>query len=166
MKKFDFKMKKKYMWIGIGVVVLAAVFAFFVFSNNGSDKKDSVQSQNESLPTASDTSVNSDVPVTSDAAVSTADKTVSSSSDNSGTEDADSQNQQVKPKYEDAELYEKDGKKYAKTEDGTEVEFSGENMQTLMEEYMQVQGTGSEREKELLDQMQVILDNADKLAQE
>lgn len=77
----------------------------------------------------------------------------------------DNQSQETPGKYADAEIYEKDGSKYAKTEDGTEVEMSGENLQKMMEEYTKVQGSGSAKEKEILDKMQVILDNADKLAQ-
>ena len=71
--------------------------------------------------------------------------------------------EEVKPKYADAEIYEKDGVKYARTEDGTEVEMTGENLQAMMQEYVKVQGTGSDKEKEILDRMQVILDNADRL---
>lgn len=71
--------------------------------------------------------------------------------------------EEVKPKYSDAEIYEKNGKKYAKTEDGDEVEISGDNVQKLMEDYQKVQGTGSAEEKEILDRIQVILDNADKI---
>ncbi|MBR5508327.1 MAG: hypothetical protein IKV88_09785 [Clostridia bacterium] len=69
------------------------------------------------------------------------------------------QQEEVKGKYSDNEVYKsEDGKEYSKTEDGKEVELSGDNFQKLMEEYEKVKGTGSEREKELLDQIQVIMD--------
>lgn len=67
--------------------------------------------------------------------------------------------EEVKGKYSDNEVYKgDDGKEYSKTEDGTEVEITGDNFQALLEEYEKVKGTGSEREKELLDQIQVIMD--------
>lgn len=67
--------------------------------------------------------------------------------------------EEVKGKYSDNEVYKSDdGKEYSKTEDGTEVEITGDNFQKLMEEYEKVKGTGSEKEKELLDQIQVIMD--------
>ena len=69
----------------------------------------------------------------------------------------------AKPKYADVEIYEKEGVKYAKTEDGTEVEMTGENLQDMMQEYVKVQGSGTDEEKEILDRIQVILDNADRL---
>ena len=63
-------------------------------------------------------------------------------------------------KYSDVEIYEgAEGNKYAKTESGVEVELTPENFETLMNEYMTVQGTGSEREKELLDQLQIFFYN-------
>ena len=71
----------------------------------------------------------------------------------------------VKPKYADAEIYEKDGVKYAKTEDGTEVEMTGDNLRSMMEDYSKVQGSDSEEEREILDRIQVILDNAERINQ-
>lgn len=90
----------------------------------------------------------------------TSDPTVS----DSATSDTASQSSaETKGKYEDAKVYEnKDGKPTAKTEDGTEVELTGENMQSLYAEYEKVRGTGSEKEKELLDKMQVILEATNK----
>lgn len=62
-------------------------------------------------------------------------------------------------KYGDAEIYEtKEGVPAAKTESGTEVELTGENLQNLFAEYEKEKGSGSEREKELLDQLQLILE--------
>lgn len=158
----NFKMEKKYIWIGIGVlVVLSTIIAFFVLSGNDSNTPASKAVPQNPVSASSDAATNSDALVIDSGAASSAEGDFAT--DTSITQP---QEQQEKMKYEDADIYEKEGKKYAKTEDGTEVEFSGENMQALMEEYMQVQGTGSEKEKELLDQMQVILDNADEFAQE
>lgn len=62
-------------------------------------------------------------------------------------------------KYGDAEVYTNEaGNPAAKTESGVEVELTGENMQKLMDEYAAVQGSGSEEEKALLDQIQVLLE--------
>lgn len=62
-------------------------------------------------------------------------------------------------KYGDAEVYTNaDGKDTAKTESGVEVELSGDNLQKLYGEYQKVAGTGSDKEKELLDQIQLILE--------
>lgn len=62
-------------------------------------------------------------------------------------------------KYGDAEVYTNDdGKDAAKTESGVEVELSGDNLQKLYGEYQKVAGTGSDKEKELLDQIQLILE--------
>jgi len=66
-------------------------------------------------------------------------------------------------KYSDIEIYEKDSIKYGKTDNGTEVEISGDNFQYLMSEYMKVKGNNSDEEKNLLDKLQVILDNFDKI---
>ena len=62
-------------------------------------------------------------------------------------------------KYGNAEIYNNEsGKPAAKTENGTEVELTNENMNKLFEEYQKVQGSGSDEEKELLDQIQLILE--------
>lgn len=67
------------------------------------------------------------------------------------------QNEQTK--YGNAEVYtDSKGNKAAKTEDGTEVELTSENLQNLMTEYAKVKGRGSEEEKKILDQIQVILE--------
>ena len=71
--------------------------------------------------------------------------------------------EEVKGKYADT-AYEKDGSTYGKTDSGKEVEISGENMQKLLEQYQKAQeGNDSKTEQELLDQLQVILDNAETL---
>ncbi len=69
---------------------------------------------------------------------------------------ASSQNENTK--YGDAKVYEKDGVPHAKTQKGIEVELSGESLMELMAEYEKVKGSGSEKEKELLDKIQLILE--------
>lgn len=66
-------------------------------------------------------------------------------------------------KYAGMETYKKDGVEYGKTEDGKEVAISGENMQKLIEQYEKVKDSDPKKEQELLDQLQVILDNAQQL---
>ena len=61
-------------------------------------------------------------------------------------------------KYGDANIYEKDGKPHAKTESGQEVEISGDNLNELIKEYENVKGSGSAKEKEILDKIQLILE--------
>ena len=61
-------------------------------------------------------------------------------------------------KYSEAKVYEKGGVPHAKTESGQEVELSGESLNNLLAEYEKVKGTGSEKEKELLDKIQLILE--------
>ena len=61
-------------------------------------------------------------------------------------------------KYSEAKVYEKGGVPHAKTESGQEVELSGESLNRLIAEYEKVKGTGSEKEKELLDKIQLILE--------
>ncbi len=61
-------------------------------------------------------------------------------------------------KYSEAKVYEKGGVPHAKTESGQEVELSGESLNKLIAEYEKVKGTGSEKEKELLDKIQLILE--------
>ena len=69
-------------------------------------------------------------------------------------------------KYGDAEVYiNADGKEAAKTESGVEVELSGDNFAKLYEEYQKVAGTGSDKEKELLDQIQLILETSQSVQQ-
>ena len=61
------------------------------------------------------------------------DSTVSKSA---ASDTASQSSAETKGKYENAQVYEnKDGNPAAKTEDGTEVELTGENMQSLYAEY-------------------------------
>lgn len=78
----------------------------------------------------------------------------------SATADAESSSDaQTSTKYGNAPTYQtEDGKTAAKTESGTEVELTGENLAKIYAEYEKVKGSGSDREKELLDQLQLILE--------
>ena len=157
MKKF--KMEKKYMWIAIAAVVVltAAITILLLCIKSPSSPSATSSAEPASLDVVSDAAASSDALV-QDITVSAQDTAVAN--DQNLTPEQ-TQQTETKAKYEDVAIYERDGKKYAKTESGTEVELSGENLQRLMTEYVLVQGTGSEKEKELLDQMQVILDNTD-----
>lgn len=69
-------------------------------------------------------------------------------------------------KYGNAEVYTNDnGNDAAKTESGVEVELSGDNLQKLYGEYQKVAGSGSDKEKELLDQIQLILEASQSIQQ-
>ncbi len=72
--------------------------------------------------------------------------------------EAPSEQSEAAAKYGDAEVYKKGDSSYAKTDDGIEVELSEKNLQRLFEEYTKVQGSGSDKEKELLNQIQLILE--------
>ncbi len=61
-------------------------------------------------------------------------------------------------KYGDADVYEKNGVPHAKTESGEEIEISSDNFAKLISEYEKVKGSGSAKEKELLDKIQLILE--------
>ncbi len=78
------------------------------------------------------------------------------------SENANSAEEQKAPentKYGDAEIYDNtNGVPSAKTESGVEVELTGDNLQKLFAEYEKVKGSGSETEKALLDQIQLILE--------
>ncbi len=71
---------------------------------------------------------------------------------------SDASNASDGAKYANAEVYEKKGTPHAKTDDGQEVELTGENLQKLVEDYQKVQGTGSKEEKDLLNKIQLILE--------
>jgi len=63
-------------------------------------------------------------------------------------------------KYADANIYtNKDGQLAAKTDSGKEVEFTSDYMQKLFDEYEKVKGKDPKREKEILDELQLIMDN-------
>jgi len=51
-----------------------------------------------------------------------------------------------------------DGNEVVKTKSGVEVEVSGENFARLYGEYKKVSGTGSDKEKELLEQLQLVIE--------
>ena len=169
-------------------IILTLVFSFAACSNKKDDVKDETKNSSaENLEPAKTEEAKSDAVLTSDAPAAPQPEAPAASIDNqkatTGVPDAkdnpkeetpapsqpasgqNSQAQDTPGKYADAEIYEKEGKKYAKTEDGTEVEMSGDNLQKMMKDYSKVQGSGSAEEKEILDKMQVILDNADKLSQ-
>lgn len=61
-------------------------------------------------------------------------------------------------KYENVKVYKKGSVPYAKTEDGIEVELSADSFMELMAEYKKVKGSGSEKERELLDKIQLIIE--------
>ena len=68
--------------------------------------------------------------------------------------------QKVDDKYTDADIYtNKDGQLAAKTDSGKEVEFTGDYMQKLFDEYEKVKGKNPKREKEILDELQLIMNN-------
>lgn len=81
-----------------------------------------------------------------------------SSSAQESKENSSASSENENSKYKDAKVYEKDGVPYAKTEKGIEVELSGESLMELMAEYEKVKGSGSEKESELLDKIQLILE--------
>lgn len=86
-------------------------------------------------------------------------KAAAPKNDNSATEEnVQKETPSDGAKYADVEVYEKKGVPHAKTDDGQEVEISGENLQALIEEYQKVQGTGSREEKNLLNKIQLILE--------
>lgn len=69
-------------------------------------------------------------------------------------------------KYGNAEVYTNDeGKKAAKTESGVEIELSTDKLAELYGEYQKVQGSGSDAERELLDQIQLILEASGSVSQ-
>ena len=82
----------------------------------------------------------------------------SAKSDKEKSDDKKADSSSEKTKYGKSEVYNKDGKNYAKTDDGQEVELSGENMQKLLADYEKVKGTGSDEEKDILNKLQVILE--------
>ena len=83
--------------------------------------------------------------------------TKSPTSQNS-SEKTDKITEESSTKYGNANVYEKNGVPHAKTESGTEVEISSDNLTQLISEYENVKGSGSDKEKELLDKIQLILE--------
>ena len=127
--------KKKVAIIAAAVaaaVAVAGVASYLAFFKN--DDKNTPDSESES----SQEEIEGDLP--------------SSKGDATSSSDANS-------KYSDAEVYTNEkGNPAAKTESGVEVELTPDNVARLFEEYEKVKGTNSEREKELLDQIQLILE--------
>lgn len=150
-------MKKRIMALGIAaIMVVASGFAFSACSKNKDAKKDSAEPAVSSSADEIKETPKEEAPA--DKAVE--EKSVEEkSADAPKVETAPAQTAPEETKYGDAEVYTNDnGKPAAKTESGVEVELTGENMGKLLEDYQKVQGSGSEEEKALLDQIQVILE--------
>lgn len=136
------------------IALIAAVCVVFSFAGCSSDKKadkkeKTSNSASQSTETKTTEPANTEVP----AAPQTSDGNVTAPSE------APSAPAKEDTLYGNAEIYtNENGKPAAKTNDGTEVEFTTENMQKLFAEYEKESGTGSEREKELLDQIQLFLE--------
>ncbi|MBO5370788.1 MAG: hypothetical protein J6B23_08955 [Clostridia bacterium] len=136
------------------IALIAAVCVVFSFAGCSSDKKaDKKEKTSNSASQSTETKTtepdNTEVP----AAPQTSDGNVTAPAE------APSAPAKENTLYGDAEIYTNEsGNPAAKTNDGTEVEFTTENMQKLFAEYEKESGTGSEREKELLDQIQLFLE--------
>lgn len=123
-------------------------------AKNNKNSSSSEKKTNEKNDKNKNSDGQSDNTKKSDNASANQNETVASGSNQSGNA---AQNEQTK--YGNAEVYtDSKGNKAAKTEDGTEVELTSENLQNLMTEYTKVKGSGSEEEKKILDQIQVILE--------
>lgn len=119
-----------------------------VNEKSSSQEKSDEKKSNESK----DNKINTDEKTNSIQEQTPSDENNTSSNSNTST-----QNEQTK--YGNAEVYiDANGNKAAKTEDGTEVELTSDNMQKLMNEYAKVKGSGSDEEKKLLAQLQVIIE--------
>ena len=136
------------------IALIAAVCVVFSFAGCSSDKK---ADKNEKTSNSASQSTENKTNKPSDVAIPSA----PAASDGNVTAPAEAPSAPAKEDtlYGDAEIYtNENGKPAAKTNDGTEVEFTTENMQKLFAEYEKESGTGSEREKELLDQIQLFLE--------
>lgn len=123
-------------------------------AKNNKNSSSSEKKTNEKNDKNKNSDGQSDDTKKSDNASANQNETAASGSNQSGNA---AQNEQTK--YGNAEVYtDSKGNKAAKTEDGTEVELTSENLQNLMTEYAKVKGSGSEEEKKILDQIQVILE--------
>ena len=140
------------------IALIAAVCVVFSFAGCSSDKKadkkeKTSNSASQSTETKTTEPANTEVP----AAPQTSDGNVTAPA--VPPAEAPSAPAKEDTLYGDAEIYTNEsGNPAAKTNDGTEVEFTTENMQKLFAEYEKESGTGSEREKELLDQIQLFLE--------
>lgn len=147
------------------VAALAAVSLLCAFGGCSSDKSSKkidsfsdTQKNEEKENKDASADVNSSASVSESGAAELKDAPVSgaTSSKDASVSGAPSKEE---TKYGNAEIYNNEsGKPAAKTENGTEVELTNENMNKLFEEYQKVQGSGSDEEKELLDQIQLILE--------
>ncbi len=147
------------------VAALAAVSLLCAFGGCSSDKSSKkidsfsdTQKNEEKENKDASVDVNSSASVSESGAAELKDAPVSgaTSSKDASVSGAPSKEE---TKYGNAEIYNNEsGKPAAKTENGTEVELTNENMNKLFEEYQKVQGSGSDEEKELLDQIQLILE--------
>ncbi len=130
-------MKKRLLIFGVAAIMaITSCFAFSACSGDKAKKTDSKKVSSDSLE-------------------------VENKAEDAKTEEVKpEENAQTAPATEgNAEVYTNDnGKPAAKTESGVEVELSGENMNKLLEDYQKVQGSGSEEERAVLDQIQVILE--------
>lgn len=140
------------------IALIAAVCVVFSFAGCSSDKKadkkeKTSNSASQSTETKTTEPANTEVP----AAPAASDGNVTAPTEAPATPSAAPAKEDTL--YGNAEIYtNENGKPAAKTNDGTEVEFTTENMQKLFAEYEKESGTGSEREKELLDQIQLFLE--------
>ena len=136
------------------VAALAAVSLVCAFGGCSSDKN-SKKIDPFSDTQKSETKENKDASIDTNSAASVSESGAAESKD-APVSGAPSKEE---TKYGNAEIYNNEsGNPAAKTENGTEVELTNENMNKLFEEYQKVQGSGSDEEKELLDQIQLILE--------
>lgn len=161
----NFKENKKLIIIvsAVAVVIVALIIAI-ICANDGS--KDEINNVDSSV--SQDAGVNSGESTEKGNAadnktdVSKDDKESGKTSDTKDENTESAKEEASAPqdtKYTEEDVYEKeDGVLAAKTESGTEVELTGESLQKIFAEYEEVKGSGSEREKELLDQLQLIFD--------
>ena len=147
------------------VAALAAVSLVCAFGGCSSDKN-SKKIDPFSDTQKSETKENKDASIDTNSAASVSESGAAESKDAPVSGAAESKDAPVsgapskeETKYGNAEIYNNEsGNPAAKTENGTEVELTNENMNKLFEEYQKVQGSGSDEEKELLDQIQLILE--------
>ncbi len=156
MKGINFK-KTAALLTALALISGASMLAGCGKSDDAKNNKNSSSSEkktNEKNDKNKNSDGQSDNTKKSDNASANQNETAASGSNQSGNA---AQNEQTK--YGNAEVYtDSKGNKAAKTEDGTEVELTSENLQNLMTEYAKVKGSGSEEEKKILDQIQVILE--------
>ena len=150
-------MKKRLLIFGVAAIMaITSCFAFSACSGNKAEKTDSKKVASDSKAVENKTEDAKTEEVKPEGNAETAPK-ADGNADVQQSQTAASANEETK--YGNAEVYTNDnGKPAAKTESGVEVELSGENMNKLLEDYQKVQGSGSEEERAVLDQIQVILE--------